>query len=132
MEELFQKFKNTFFTVQFIKFVTIGVINTFTGTIFSVIYSALFDSTVAFIFGYATGLIVSYTLNSFFTFKEKLQFDKFIKFVIASMPNFAIQFICVLIIINVLGLNKIFAYGLAAIIGVPVTFILMKFFTFKK
>lgn len=132
MEKLILKVKNTFFTVQFMKFILIGIINTFTGTIFSIIYSTLFNSTVAFICGYATGLVVSYTLNSIFTFKERLDLKKFIKFAIASMPNFLIQFICVLIIMNILGFDKIIAYGLAAVIGVPVTFILMKVFTFKK
>ena len=31
-----------------------------------------------------------------------------------------------------MGLNKLIAYMLAAIIGVPITFILMKFFAFNK
>lgn len=132
MKELIIKFRNTFLTPQFIKFVCIGVINTFVGTFFSTLYSIFFDHNIAFGFGYVTGLLVSYTLNSIFTFKEKLKFNKFIKFVIASMPNFAIQYIVVLIVINILGLHQIIAYGLAAIIGVPVTFILMKIFAFKK
>lgn len=132
MQELVYKLKNTFLTPQFIKFVCIGTINTFIATFFSSIYSIIFNHNIAFGFGYITGLFTSYTLNSFVTFKEKLKLNKFVKFVIASMPNFVIQYIVVLIVINILGLHQIIAYGLAAIIGVPVTFILMKVFTFKK
>ena len=132
MEQIINKFKNTFLTPQFIKFVCIGVVNTFVATLFSTLSSMFLDHNIAFGVGYITGLFTSYTLNSFVTFKERLKFGKFIKFVIASMPNFIIQYIVVLIVINILGLHQIIAYGLAAIIGVQVTFILMKVFTFKK
>ena len=39
MQELIYKFKNTFLTPQFIKFVCIGVVNTFIATLFSTLYS---------------------------------------------------------------------------------------------
>jgi putative flippase GtrA len=85
---------------------------------------------MAFLPGYISGLIISYILNSFITFNETLSFEKFIKFTIFSIPNFTIQYIIV-IICNSIGLQKLFAYLLAAIIGVPITFLLMKFFTFN-
>ena len=63
--------------------------------------------------------------------QEKLSFTKFIKFGISYIPNFIIQNIVVIITFNILGLHKLIAYCLAAIIGIPVTFILLKFFAFK-
>ncbi|WP_297426451.1 GtrA family protein [Clostridium sp.] len=132
MENLIGKFKETFFTKKFIIFLIIGVINTFNGTLFSYIYSSFLNGNIAFVSGYISGLFISYILNSLITFKEKLNFKKFIKFAISYIPNFIIQNIVVIIIFNILGLNKLIAYVLAAIIGVPVTFILMKFFAFNK
>jgi putative flippase GtrA len=132
MSDLVQKFKSTFFSREFILFVIIGVVNTFNGTVFSYIYSSFFNENVAFVFGYISGLVISYLLNSFITFKEKLEFSKFIKFAVSYIPNFIIQNIVVFIVFNMLGLHKLIAFVLAAIIGVPVTFILMKFFAFKK
>ncbi len=132
MDNIVQKFKNTFYTKEFITFLIIGVLNTFNGTVFSYLYSSFFNENIAFICGYISGLIISYLLNSFITFKEKLQFNKFIKFVISYIPNFIIQNIVVVIVFNLLSLNKLIAYLLAAIIGVPTTFILMKFFAFSK
>lgn len=132
MEKLIKKFMEIFFSVQFITFVIIGIINTFTGTVFSYIYSSFFNENVAFVFGYITGLIVSYILNSYFTFKEGLDLKKFIKFAVSNIPNFIIQNIVVIIVFNIMGIHKLIAFGLAAIIGVPVTFILVKFFAFKK
>jgi putative flippase GtrA len=131
MNNIMQKFKDTFFSKQFIIFVLIGIVNTFNGTVFSYIYSSFLSANVAFLPGYISGLLISYILNSFITFKEKLNFQKLIKFTLSSIPNFIIQYI-VVIICNMIGLHKLFAYMLAAIIGIPVTFLLLKFFAFSK
>ena len=132
MKSLINRFKEVFFSKQFIMFVIIGVINTFNGVVFSYIYSSFFNENIAFIFGYISGLIISYILNSYVTFKEKLELNKFIKFAVSYIPNFIIQNIVVLIVFNMMGIHKLIAYGLAAVIGVPITFIFMKFFAFKK
>ena len=130
--ELIKRIKNIFLNKEFIFFILIGVVNTFNGVIFSYIYSNIFNENLAFVLGYISGLIISYILNSFITFKDKLSFKKFIKFAISYIPNFIIQNIVVILVFNVLGLHKLIAYMLAAIIGIPVTFILLKFFTFNK
>lgn len=132
MEKIIEKVKRIFLSAEFIKFIIIGVINTFNGVVFAYIYSSFLDANLAFIFGYITGLIISYILNSIFTFKEKLEITKFIKFIISSIPNYIVQQITVIVVINILGLHKLIAYGLAAMIGVPVTFIILKVFAFKK
>lgn len=132
MKALIHKILKIFLSKEFILFVIIGVINTFNGVIFSMIYSKFLDANLAFVVGYISGIFISYILNSYVTFKEKLEFSKFIKFAISYIPNFIIQNIVVLVVFNIMGLNKLIAYILAAIIGVPVTFILMKFFAFKE
>lgn len=132
MDNFINKFKETFFSKQFIMFIIIGIINTFTGVIFSYIYSSFLNENIAFIFGYISGLFVSYILNSYITFKETLNVQKLIKFAISNIPNFIIQNIVVLIVFNIMGWHKLIAYCLAAAIGVPVTFILLKFFAFNN
>lgn len=132
MNSLIDKIKKIFITKEFIMFLIIGVINTFNGVIFSYIYSNILNENIAFVFGYVSGLIVAYILNSYLTFKEKLAFKKFVKFAISYIPNFIIQNIVVIVTFNIMGLDKLIAYILAAIIGIPVTFILLKFFAFKK
>ncbi|MGG7161873.1 GtrA family protein [Clostridium baratii] len=132
MKALIDKILKIFLSKEFILFVIIGVINTFNGVVFSMIYSKFLDANLAFVVGYISGLFISYLLNSYITFRERLEFSKFIKFAISYIPNFIIQNIVVLIVFNIMGLNKLIAYILAAIIGVPVTFILMKFFAFKE
>lgn len=132
MNQLIKRIKDIFLYREFILFLIVGVINTFNGTIFASIYSIFLNENVAFVLGYISSLIISYILNSFITFKEKLEVRKFIKFAISYIPNFIIQNIVVIIVFNILNYDKIIAYILAAIIGVPVTFVLMKFFAFRK
>lgn len=132
MNKLIQKIRKIFLSKEFILFLIVGIINTFNGTIFASLYSILINENVAFVLGYVSALIISYILNSFITFKEQMNFIKFMKFCISYIPNFMIQNIVVIIVFNIMQYDKIIAYLLAAIIGVPVTFMLMKFFAFRK
>ena len=128
-----EKLLKTFFTPEFIMFLVVGVINTFAGSVFSMIYRSFIpNDTIAFIPGYITANIMSYVLNSILTFKEKFAFDKYVRFFISSLPNFIIQVIMVKILSDMLKLPALVAYCTAAIIGVPVTFILVKIFAFRK
>lgn len=126
------KIKKMFFSKEFIAFLFVGVINTLNGIIFAYLYSIFMHPNVAFIVGYITSLTISYLLNSFLAFKESLAIKKYIKFCISYIPNFIIQNIVVLVIYNWLGLHKLIAYALAAILGIPITFIMIKLFAFKK
>ena len=130
MEQI-EKIKQLFLSKQFIIFIVIGVINTISSAVFSSLYSIIFGSVEAFIPGYATGILVSYTLNTIFTFKDQFELKKLIKFAISTIPNFLIQFIIVYIGVDILGINNIICYGIAAIIGVPTTFVILKLFVYS-
>jgi HAD superfamily phosphoserine phosphatase-like hydrolase len=127
-----KKLKTIFYSKDFLYFLAIGIINTINGTIFAYLYSLIFDVNAAFMAGYLTSLTISYFLNSLITFRSSLSFSKYIKFCISYIPNFIIQNLAVIIFYNFFGWYKLLAYLLAAIIGIPVTFLLMKFFAFKK
>lgn len=122
-----------FLSREFLSFVMVGVINTLSNVIFSTIYSLFIpNTTLAFFPGYITSNIVSYLLNSKLTFKERLGFMKFIKFFISYIPNFVIQTVIVWLFDNFVHGPSIAAYAIAAVIGVPVTFVFMKIFAFRK
>lgn len=127
-----KKLIDFFLNKEFFTFLVIGVINTFTGVFFAMLYSSFLNENIAFAVGYATGIVVSYILNSCFTFKQALEFSKFLKFAISNVPNFIIQNVTVFIVFNMLAFPKLIAYGLAAIIGIPVTFLFLKVFAFRK
>jgi len=129
----FSKLKKTFLSFQFIVFLIIGLINTINGIGFSYLYSLIINNVnLAFIIGYLTSLTIAYLLNSFLTFKESLSLKKFLKFCISYIPNFLIQNGFVILFYNILHWEKLLVYCLAAIIGIPVTFLLLKLFAFRK
>lgn len=130
MVEIKKKALKDFFSLQFLTYAIVGTVNTVNGIILALIYSNFFDENLSFIFGYITGLLFSYILNSIVTFKQSLSFKKLIKYVISYIPNFLIQNIAVVVFYNILGWYKLIAYSLAAVVAVPITFLLMKYFTF--
>lgn len=127
-----KKLKNLFLSKEFFGFLFVGGINTINGILFSYIYSMFLGVNISFVLGYITAMTISYLLNSTLVFKEEMAFIKYIKFCISYIPNFIIQNIFVFIFFNMLGWNKLIVFALAAIVGVPITFIIMKFFAFSK
>ena len=123
---------NAFLSREFILFLLVGGVNTLNGVVFSWLYSLALGANAAFAAGYLTSLSIAYILNSLIIFRSKLNFTKYIKFCISYIPNFIIQNAAVLVFFNLLGWNKLIAYALAAIVGIPITFLAVKLFAFGK
>lgn len=124
--------KKIFFNKQFSIFLVIGGINTFNGSLFAFLYSIFLQVNLAFILGYVSALFIAYILNSLFVFKAKPSFVKMLKFALSYIPNFFIQNGVVFILYNMMGLWSMIAYVVAAIAGIPITFLILKLFTFKE
>jgi putative flippase GtrA len=127
-----EKIKGTYFTKDFILFVFCGGMGTLTNFIFSLIISIMLNPSVSYIFGYVISLFVAYSLNAKLIFHRKLACKSFIKFILSYIPNFLILFSFVLIFLNMLHWNKVIVYALAGVLGLPVTFVLVKIFAFNK
>lgn len=127
-----KKLVDLFFNREFLYFLIIGIINTFNGVLFSVIFSYKFNGKFAFVLGYVFSLTISYFLNSKISFKKNLSFGRFIKFCISYVPNFSIQFFLVWMLLDLFGWPKVIVYIISAVIGVPITFILIKFYALKN
>lgn len=129
----FSKLKRTFLSPSFFRFLIVGVANTLATTVFSTLYNRLIPAAVpAFALGYISTLILSFLLNCGFTFKKCPSFGRFSKYVLSYIPNFLVQCASVWLLCDICGLPQVLSYAVAAIIGVPLTFILMKIFAFKK
>ena len=127
-----EKAKRYFFSFEFFRFLIIGGINTLNGVVFSYLFSRVLPVQIAFWCGYLTSLTISYLLNSAITFHERLSFPKMLRFFVSYIPNFLIQNIVVFLVHGVFGQAELVAYILAAVIGIPVTFLLLKLFAFRK
>jgi phosphoserine phosphatase/putative flippase GtrA len=128
----FEKIKRTYFTKDFILFVFCGGMGTLTNFIFSLIISMILNPSVSYVFGYGISLFIAYALNAKLIFYRNLSFMGFIKFIVSYVPNFLILFTFVLIFLNLLHWNKVIVYALAGLLGLPLTFLLVKIMVFKN
>ncbi len=129
----FSRIKRAFLAPSFIRFLLVGGLSTVATTVFSVLYGSLIPLAVpAFALGYLTTLLFSFFLNCGFTFKKRPSFVRFLKYAVSYIPNFLVQCASVWLLHDICGLPEILSYLAAAMIGVPLTYILMKIFTFKK
>ncbi len=122
-----------FWSRSFLIFLLIGGINTFDCTILAsfLIWTGI-DGNLAFNIGYITSNIIAYWLNSIFLFPEPLRLARYGRFFLSYIPNYLIQNIIVFMVYNLLGLPSVVSFLLAAVIGLPVTFLLVKLFAFQR
>ncbi|MDD3766582.1 MAG: GtrA family protein [Eubacteriales bacterium] len=116
---------------QFLRFIAAGAINTFSTALISTLLNKALAYNVSFVIGYAAGIVISFFLNCLFTFGKRPTLKKFMLFPLSYVPNFAVQYLSVVLLVEKLCLSSTLAYFLAAIIGVPVTFIVMRFVIVK-
>ena len=126
------KVNKHFIKKDFMLFLLIGGINTLNGTIISFLLSMAMQANIAFVLGYLTALVIAYFLNTFIIFRQKIEAYKLIKFGISYIPNFLIQNIVVLIFYNGIGWHRLIVFTIAAAIGIPVTFLFVKLYAFRR
>jgi putative flippase GtrA len=126
------KIRETYITKEFILFVFCGAMGTLANFMFSLLISTRLNPSVSYICGYGISLFAAYSLNAKLIFHRRLEAAAFIKFIISYIPNFLILFTFVLIFLNLFGWNKVIVYGLAGLLGLPVTFALVKMVAFGE
>lgn len=128
-----QNIANEFFTVAFFKFLIVGVINTFDCSLFAMLLMMLqMDGNLAFNLGYLLSNMLAYAINSWWIFPEPLSWRRYGKFMLSYVPNALIENIIVVVFYNWLEAPPLVSFLLAAILGMPVTYILVKWFAFDR
>ncbi len=83
-------------SIEFVKYCMVGIINTFVGL--STAYACLnifgYNYLTSTACAYVTGILVSFSLNKIFTFKnkDKNNIKLFIKFVLTMLPSYIIAY----------------------------------------
>lgn len=128
-----QTVKHHFFTRAFLLFLVIGTINTFLCSFLATVLEPLVgNANLAFNIGYLLSNVNAYLLNSLFVFPTRMTLVRYVKFFLSYVPNYIIQNAIVFVAYNLLGLPSIASYLLAAILGVPITFLCVKIFAFGR
>ena len=82
--------------------------------------------------GYAVALSIAYLLSSRFIFFSKPNIHKYIRFVISYIPNFIIFYLVTFITISKWELPQFWGTALAAVVGGPITYVIIKIYAFGK
>lgn len=117
---------------EFLKFVIVGCVNTLIGVFLATLIAFKLQEVPAFLLGYWISLIISYFLNSKYVFQKEFSFKSMINFKLSYIPNFIIQVATVYFLAEKLDVYPIIIYALSAAISVPITFVMLKLFTFKR
>ena len=132
MKNFLLMLKRTFLSVGFLEYCAIGCVNTFTLAVFSSLACLIMQENIAAIVGYILSNIGAFVLNCYVIFKKKPTLRRYFRFAVSYIPNFIIYITGSVFTLNMLGLPQFWGTVLAAMIGGPVTFIIIKLFTFKQ
>ena len=128
-----QTVKHHFFTRAFLLFLVVGTITSFLCSFLATVIEPLVgNANLAFNIGYLLSNVNAYLLNSLFVFPTRMTLTRYVKFFLSYVPNYIIQNAIVFVAYNLLGLPSIASYLLAAILGVPITFLCVKIFAFGR
>jgi putative flippase GtrA len=114
---------------QFIRFVIVGVINTFNYYVLYLLFYHLLDLNYmpAHIIAFLTSMIGSFYLNSYFTYKVKPTLKKFLQFPLTYVVNITVTTLAIWFFVDVLGWSETLSPLLATILAIPFTFVVSKF-----
>ncbi|NBJ70719.1 GtrA family protein [Clostridium sp. 1xD42-85] len=110
---------------EFLRFIIIGVINTINYYAIYLLLHLVFDVhyLAAHITGFMVSLVGSFFLNTYFTFKVKPTWGKFLKFPITQLFNFSVTSLFVFIFTELFHVDSKITPLLAVFITVPMTFV---------
>lgn len=133
MQASFDNLKRHFLSRAFLIFLIVGCINTFLCSALAKGMESLVGSAnLAFNIGYILSNINAYFLNSKLVFPTTITIARYIKFALSYVPNYIIQNIIVTIVYNMLGFPSLASFLIAAVLGVPITFLCVKLFAFGR
>ncbi|MFA5103950.1 MAG: GtrA family protein [Candidatus Margulisiibacteriota bacterium] len=119
---------------HFIKYAFIGVLNTAVSyLVYSVLLLLEFRYSTALSFSYLIGIIHSYAWNRWWNFRSKSPFGmETARFVSSYIISFLMNLLILRTLIENHSVQPFIAQAIAIIIIAPTTFLLMRYWVFKK
>ncbi|MGW0556179.1 GtrA family protein [Streptomyces sp. NPDC002926] len=112
--------------VQMVRFALVGVVNT--GTYYG-IYLALLTwlpYVAAHVIAFALSMVGSFFLTSYFTYRTRPTWRKFLLFPLTNAANFVVTTIGVYLLVDVLHFGSRYAPLIAAGAAIPITFVVSR------
>ena len=109
MDRTFINIKDRGNLVEFVKYAIVGCINTADYYLSYLVFINIFKFSyrISFVLGYVVSIIGSYFLNTYFTYKQKPSVKKFLIFPLTYIPNFIIQYLGIILLVDRLNVSVI-------------------------
>ncbi|MCG7407930.1 GtrA family protein [Paenibacillus sp. ACRRX] len=121
-----------FLNKEFFKFLVVGIINTACTYLIYLLLLNAFSYTVSYTISYISGILISYLLNSYYVFKEKLNYKKMIQFPLVYVVQYLLNAVLLYVLVDNSKLEKEYAPLIVIILSIPITYILSKLIIKKK
>lgn len=107
---------------SFVRFLFVGGVNTILGYLYYSFFLQFVRYTYALTAGYIIGIITSYMLNSWIVFRKPLVWNKFFQFPVVYIIQYLVSLFVTFISVEVVGINEQWAFIIAILITIPITF----------
>ncbi|MFF0437182.1 GtrA family protein [Streptomyces sp. NPDC004327] len=113
-------------TWQVVRFGLVGVVNT--GTYFGLylLFGQWVPYIVAHVLAFALSMVGSFFLTSYFTYRTRPTWKKFLLFPLTNAANFVITTAGVYVLVDLMGVDSTYAPLIAAAAAIPITFVLSR------
>ena len=111
---------------EFAGFGLVGAANTMATYAIYAVLLLLFPYKIAYSLAYASGILISYCLNSRLVFREPVSLLKFIKYPIVYVVQYILGIVVLYVAIDILDFNQWLAPLVVIAISLPVTFVLSR------
>jgi putative flippase GtrA len=111
---------------QFFKFGVIGVINTGTFYALYLLLHSWLPYYPAYVIAFLISMVGSFFLNTYFTYRTKPTWRKFLLFPLTNLTNFVVTSVGVFVLVEWFQVDERIAPLLAAVVAIPVTFVLSR------
>lgn len=119
--------------MKIVKFGSVGVLNTvFSYLLFCVLIYLDVFYLVASMLSFLSGTLLSYLMNSKYTFSVYANTRSFVKFLVIMLVSLLISLILLYVFKNVVGVHVLIAQVLVVLVRFPIVYLLMKHVVFNQ
>jgi putative flippase GtrA len=115
---------------EFLRYNAVGIVNTLIGfgLIFTLMFSGM-DAKASNFFGYLVGAVISYILNSLYTFRQKPSLGYAWRFFSVLLVSYTLNYLVLIYMLE--KINPYAAQVVAGAIYTTCSFVLAKYFVFR-
>lgn len=128
MKKIIDKVKNVFLTKKFGSFFVIGLFNTGCSQLLYMVFVVMnIAAGLSSILSDVITMVFSYFLNMKFTYQLKPSLKTFVTFPLSYVPGWVVNALMVVLCVDVLMIDKLWAKLVSIPITVPLNFVVMSF-----